>query len=276
MLVRDCGAGHHPRPHAQAEHVTLTAIPRTWLGMSLPQRLNWALQVPAEFDRIVIQSAGATVRSESISWASVRLEGAASRFECEASRLGDLERVGAAQHARVNVLRLDGLRLEGGGHRVKVAHAEPFVLDEQTGGVTCCIEARDASPSADHRLRCRLEGLEHRLKIHLRQGDDIVAIVRAISRSLLLRVFKFESFAMLQERVAQHMQTLAWLNPPLASGPCEYCSDILLYPVRSAALLEVIAREAPAYIHQLFARAALPTDTLACLETLPQRASPTA
>lgn len=99
MFVLDSIAGC-PRQHAQAEHVTLTAIPRTLLGVSLPQRLNRALQVPAEFDRIIIQSAGAAVRSENISWASVRLEGVASRFACLASRLGSLELVGAAQHAR--------------------------------------------------------------------------------------------------------------------------------------------------------------------------------
>ena len=100
---------------------------------------------------------------------------------------------------------------------------------------------------------------------NVRQGDDIGAIVDAISRTFLLRVLKFESFAALQEMVARHAPELAWPNASCASGPCGYCADVFSDAKRSAVILHALSLAQPDYLRQLCSRAGLPEGALVSL-----------
>ncbi|MBK1642916.1 radical SAM domain protein [Chromatium okenii] len=100
---------------------------------------------------------------------------------------------------------------------------------------------------------------------NVRQGDDLAAIVRAITGSFLLRVLKFESFALLRELVERHVPKLVWPDPALASGPCGYCAEVFSDPHRTAVILDALVCEQPAYMRQLAIKAGLPEETLFAL-----------
>jgi hypothetical protein len=93
-------------------------------------------------------------------------------------------------------------------------------------------------------------------------GDDIAAIVRSITRSFLLRVLKFEHFALLRELVTRHAPQLEWPDPALASGPCGYCAQVFGDARRTAVIIDALAREQPAYLRQILSRTELPAESL--------------
>lgn len=164
-LVVDCIDTDRPRCNDNGIYLTLSAAPRTFLGMSLPHRIDWDLRVPARFQRILIQSGGAEVVSEDLNWAGFRLEGAASRLDCCATRMGRLELVGSGQRAQLRVQCLESVLLDGVCHEAIVIHGEDYALEGETGGVGCHIKAPEASPSAGHRLRYQVSGLKNLLEI---------------------------------------------------------------------------------------------------------------
>jgi hypothetical protein len=154
-----------PLRHETPERLTLSAPSQTRFGFSVPPSVQWTLHVPATFDRLLVQSAGATVISEALSWVDVRLEGATSRFECRASRLGTLSLVGTAQQAAIWVDRLDQLSLDGLNNRATLVHAVAFTLERHDHGLACQVTAPAAQTGAAHRLRCQLSGVRQVVEI---------------------------------------------------------------------------------------------------------------
>jgi hypothetical protein len=154
-----------PMRHETPERLTLSAPSQTRFGFSVPPSVQWTLHVPATFDRLLVQSAGATVVSEALSWVDVRLEGATSHFECRASRLGSLSLVGTAQQAAIWVDRLDQLSLDGLNNCAMLVHAAAFTLEYHGHGLACRVTAPAAQPTAPHRLRCQLGGLRQVVEI---------------------------------------------------------------------------------------------------------------
>ncbi|MBK1642915.1 hypothetical protein CKO12_13765 [Chromatium okenii] len=164
-LILDCAESDRPQRTESPDCVTLSAKPRTVLGISVPRSLSWALQVPTEFDRIIVQAAGATVISNTLEWADVRLEGAASCFECDADHLGAVALVGTGQSATLRVERLNSLSLDGLNNRATVVHGAAFTLERSCQGPSCRIDAPQSQPHAQHRLQCRLNGLRQMVEI---------------------------------------------------------------------------------------------------------------
>ncbi|MFZ4538557.1 hypothetical protein [Propionivibrio sp.] len=161
----DCIDAERPRRSDDGTRVTLSAAPRTFLGLSLPHRIDWDLRVPACFQDILIQSGGAQVVSEDLDWVGFRLEGADSRLDCCATRMGRLELVGAGQRAQLRVQCLESVLLDGVYQKAVITHGDDYALEGQAGGAGCRIEAPEASPSAGHRLRYQLNGLNNSLEI---------------------------------------------------------------------------------------------------------------
>jgi hypothetical protein len=164
-LVVDCAPDERPLRSETADRVTLSAQPRTLLGISVPRPLNWTLHVPADFSRIVIQAAGATVVSDHLEWADVRLEGAATRLACQAGHLGTLALVGTGQRAELQVERLDRVSLDGLNNHAMIVHGDTFAIERLGGGPACRIDAPTAQPSAQHRLQCCLNGLHQVVEV---------------------------------------------------------------------------------------------------------------
>jgi hypothetical protein len=102
---------------------------------------------------------------------------------------------------------------------------------------------------------------------NVRQGDDLADIVRAVTRSFLLRVLKFEDFARLRELVARHASTADWPDPAGASGPCGYCAQLFGDARRTALILDALAREQPRYLRALLDRTGRPEVALSTLTT---------
>ncbi|MBB1125581.1 radical SAM/SPASM domain-containing protein [Thiospirillum jenense] len=100
-------------------------------------------------------------------------------------------------------------------------------------------------------------------------GDPLTDIVTAITHSFLLRILKFESFALLRELVARHVSTADWPAPTSASGPCGYCAQLFSDTQRTARILHALAQEQPHYLRQLLAQAELPTATVETLTAYP-------
>ncbi|BCU08383.1 radical SAM/SPASM domain-containing protein [Allochromatium tepidum] len=97
---------------------------------------------------------------------------------------------------------------------------------------------------------------------NIRAGDDPTEIVQAITRSFLLRVLKFESFATLRALVTAHAPNLDWPDPAHASGPCGYCAEVFGDVERATVILEALAQAQPAYRQQLARQAGLSEATL--------------
>jgi hypothetical protein len=98
---------------------------------------------------------------------------------------------------------------------------------------------------------------------NIRRGDDLAAIAQAITRSFLLRVLKFESFATLRELVERHAPMLAWPDPARAAfGPCGYCAALFADAQRAALILEALAHAQPHYLRQLSTKAGLSEEAL--------------
>ena len=161
----NCIDAERPRRSDAGTRVTLSAAPRTFLGLSLPQRIDWDLRVPSCFQHILIQSGGAEVVSEDLDWVGFRLEGTASSLDCYATRMGCLELVGARQRAQLRVQCLESVLLDGVYQKAVITHGDDYSMEGQAGGAGCCIEAPEANPSASHRLRYQLNGLNNSLEV---------------------------------------------------------------------------------------------------------------
>jgi hypothetical protein len=103
---------------------------------------------------------------------------------------------------------------------------------------------------------------------NIRAGDDLAEIVQAITRSFLLRVLKFESFATLRELVTAQAPQLDWPDPALASGPCGYCAELFGDVERARVILDALAQVQPAYQQQLASQAGLSEEALSVLAGL--------
>ncbi|MBK1642914.1 hypothetical protein CKO12_13760 [Chromatium okenii] len=79
-LIIDCAERDRPDRTESPDSVTLSAKQRTVFGISVPRLLSWksqdwTLQVPVDFDRIIVQADGATVVTDTLEWADAHLEG---------------------------------------------------------------------------------------------------------------------------------------------------------------------------------------------------------